>query len=196
MDTVIIKAGYGGRIRVKEGQYLDIINVEGEQICDFFAFNEHDVKESLSPGHCRSVLRRVYLNVGDRLVTVLRRPMFEIIEDSVGVNDLCMPPCDPERYRQTFGIDEHRSCRMNLFEVMADYNISYEYLPDPVNLFQNTPIQADGTIGSGRSPAKPGDKVVLRALMDVIAVGSACPQDQIDINGDKLTDIKFVVRDA
>jgi uncharacterized protein len=65
-----------------------------------------------------------------------------------------------------------------------------------VNLFQPTNIELDGRIVSGTSPVKPGDKVVLLALMDLIAVGSACPQDQTPLNNFKPSDIRFTVRNA
>jgi uncharacterized protein YcgI (DUF1989 family) len=77
---------------------------------------------------------------------------------------------------------------------MAEYRIPYLYLPEPLNFFQNTPILPDGTIQYLRSPAKPGDRVVLRALMDLIAAGSSCPMLG-GVNGEKPTDLKFVVRD-
>jgi hypothetical protein len=77
---------------------------------------------------------------------------------------------------------------------MADKNIPYACLPDPVNLFQNTPVLADGSIERRTSPARPGDKVVLRALQTVIAAGSACPMIG-GPNGDRITDIRFIVRD-
>ena len=54
---------------------------------------------------------------------------------------------------------------------------------------------ADGRIEDHTSLAKPGDKVVLRAEMDLIAVGSACPMEG-GVNGERLTGIRFVVRDA
>jgi uncharacterized protein len=175
MTELLIKAEHGGRIEVAKGQILEVINVEGQQICDFFAFNAADLTEALSPSHIRSALGRITLKVGDRLMSRYRRPMFEILDDTCGVHDIVIPPCDPEIYVQRFGIEGHRSCRTNLAEVMADKNIPYAYLPDPVNLFQNTPIAADGTVQRNVSPARPGDKVVLRALLDVFAVGSACP---------------------
>jgi uncharacterized protein YcgI (DUF1989 family) len=49
MRQVLIKGGYGGRIDVAEGEILEIFNVEGQQICDFFAFNASDPTEFLSP---------------------------------------------------------------------------------------------------------------------------------------------------
>ena len=190
----VIEGARAGRIEVPIGQLLEIVNVEGKQVCDFFAFNANNVKEALSPGHTRSVIRRTFLKVNDHLYSVLRRPMFELVEDSVGQNDFTLPACDPERYRMDFKVEHHRSCRKNLEEVMKDYQIPYEYLPDPFNFFQPTPILPDGTYGTGTSPAKPGDKIVLRALMDVIAVGSSCPQDLIALNDFKPSELRLVVR--
>jgi uncharacterized protein YcgI (DUF1989 family) len=194
MSEVLIKAEHGGRIEVRMGQFLEIVNIEGQQICDFFAFNADDLTEALSPPHIRSYLSRVVLKPGDVLVSRSRRPMFELVEDTCGVHDLLIPPCDPVTYVQRFGIEGHRSCRTNLAEVMADKNIPYAYLPDPVNFFQNTPVLADGRIDRRTSPARPGDKVVLRALQSVIAAGSACPMIG-GPNGDRITDIRLVVRD-
>ena len=195
-NEILIKGGYGGRIEVRKGQLLEIVNVEGEQICDFFAFNFDDVSEYLSPSHCRAQLNSVVPKIGDVLVTRLYNPIFEIVEDTVGRHDMTFAPCDPARYLQGFGVTDHRSCRTNLAEVMADKNIPYAYLPDPINFFQNTPVMPDGTIEYGESSlAKAGDKVVLRAHMDAIAVGSACAMDLVPLNGEQLTDIRFVVCD-
>jgi uncharacterized protein YcgI (DUF1989 family) len=190
---VLIKAGHGGRVELRVGQFLEILNVEGQQICDFFAFNQQNRHEHLSPSHTRSVLGRVYVQRGDVLSTVLRRPMLEIVEDTCGQHDLSIPACDPQRYLIDYGLREHRSCRMNLAEMMTPEAIPYEYLPDPVNFFQSTRILADGRYTRDVSPSCAGDKVMLRALMDVIAVGSACPQDRTGGNGELITDIKLIV---
>ena len=32
---------------------------------------------------------------------------------------------------------------------MADHAIPFEYLPDPINFFQNTPVEAGGSIAYG-----------------------------------------------
>ena len=190
---VLIEGGHSGRIEVKKGQVLAIVNVDGKQVCDFFAFNQENIREALSPGHQRSVLRRTFLKPGDTLYTVLRRPMFELLEDKVEQNDFSLPACDPERYLMDFKVEDHRSCRKNLEEVMADHNIPYEYLPDPFNFFQPTPVRADGTYGTGTSPAKPDDRIVLRALLNVIAVASSCPQDQIALNNFNPSRLKLAV---
>jgi len=190
-----IEGAHGGRIEVDAGQLLEIVNIEGKQVCDFFAFSRENIREFLSPSHQRSVIRRLWLKPGDKLYSVLRRPMFELVSDDVGTHDFSIPACDPERYRMDFGIDEHRSCRKNLEGVMSGFDIPYEFLPDPFNFFQPTPVNADGTYGTGTSPSKPGDKSVLRALMDVHAVGSSCPQDQTPLNDHNPSQIQFIVRE-
>ena len=194
MNEAIAKGAHSARIDVPKGKYLEVINVEGTQVCDFFAFNAANIRESLSPGHCRTTLFRLTLAVGDQLFSVLRRPMFEIVEDTCGTNDIMGAPCDPMRYLLDFGVQQHRSCRINLLEIMAPEAIPYEYLPDPVNFFQKSPAVA-GEVRRSRSPSKPGDKIVLRALMDVIAAASSCPQDIVDLNGFNPTPIRLVVRD-
>jgi uncharacterized protein YcgI (DUF1989 family) len=196
LTQTVIEGARAGRIGVANGQLLEIINVEGKQVCDFFAFNSANIREALSPSHTRSVMRRIVLIRGDRLYSVLRRPMFELVEDTVGQNDFTLPACDPERYRMDFDIKDHRSCRTNLDEVMREDAIPYEYLPEPFNFFQPTPINPDGSYGTGTSPALPGDKIVLRALMDVIAVASSCPQDQIPLNDFHPSALRLVVRHA
>jgi len=191
MSSIVIKGGEAGSIDLQKGDYLEITNLEGEQVCDFFAFKLGDVKEFLSPSHIRSVLRRTYIKRGDFLYSVYRNPMFELVLDDVGVHDFCVPACDPQRYLMDYNAADHRNCRCNLFEIMKSHDVAYEYLPDPVNLFQETSMNTKGLILSGVSPAKAGDRVVLKACMDVKAVGSACPQDLSPVNNFKPTDIQF-----
>ena len=51
-------------------------------------------------------------------------------------------------------------------------------VPDVINVFQNAPIHADRTFGNEIPTSKPGDRLVMRALIDGIVVAiSACPQD-------------------
>ena len=56
MNSVIVRGGYGGRIDAARNQIIEIVNLQGGQVCDFFAFNADNVREQLSPGHTRSVL--------------------------------------------------------------------------------------------------------------------------------------------
>src|SRR5262245_40497149 len=154
MRELLIKAEHGGRINVKKSELLEIVNVRGQQICDFFAFNAEDLAEPLSPAQCRVCNRQTVPKVGGRLFSSYRRPILEIVEHTCCVHDMLIPPCDPHVYVQRFGLHNHRSCRTNLMEAMADFGLKNSELPDPVNFFQNTPVLPDGTIEFRLSVAK------------------------------------------
>ena len=191
---VLIKAAHGGRIDVNAGERLEVINVEAQQICDFFAFRKDDPHIFLSPAQTRAAHRRWRIGLGDLLYDETREAEFEIVEDTVGRHDCMFCCCDVYRYTKTYDNPEHRSCRSNLAECIPDLGIPYDYLPDPFNLFQNSDPTAEGGFAMQPSIAEVGGKIVLKALVAMIAVGSACPMDYYPANGDRLTDLKFVVK--
>jgi uncharacterized protein YcgI (DUF1989 family) len=69
-------------------------------------------------------------------------------------------------------------------------------MPEPLNLFQNTPVVGDGRIGLTDPVSRPGQRVVLRALVDLFGSLSTCPQDIIPGNGLRPTAMRVVVADA
>ncbi len=194
-NEILVPGGQGQATRVETGQVVEIINVQGKQVCDLIAFNVEDFAEHLSPSHTRSILGRVTLGLRDCLYTNTRAAIFEIEEDMVGSHDTLIAACDYRRYELDYGLPGHRNCRANFAEVLEPYGIGYLQVPDPINLFQNTPVGADGSLGMEVSAAKAGDKVELRASMDALIAVSACPQDQNPINNWEVTDIRLLVRD-
>ena len=194
---LVIKAGTAGRLQMTAGQSLEIINVCGSQVLDLFAFCCPEHREHLSPAHTRLMLRKLTLAPGVRLYSVRRNPLLEMVADSSpGRHDMLIPACDPDGYRLSFGETEHASCRENLLRAVADLGIPYEHLPDPINLFQSVDIGTGGLLTLGCSTARAGDSVVLRALVPLIVVGSACPYDRFGVNGEAPTDMLFRVTDG
>jgi hypothetical protein len=190
---VLVPAAHGGAIEVHPGELLSIVDLEGAQVADFVAIRRGDPRKFLSPHQTRSALRRWTLRVGDRLVDNDREPVFEIVQDDVGVHDLFFCACSPALYRQRFGLADHRSCRMNLLEALAPYGIEAWQLPDPINVFMRTPPRPDGEFEFHPAPSKAGDRIVLRALVDVVAAVSSCPMDLSPINGGRITPLKLTV---
>lgn len=95
-----VPARTGAAIEVHAGDTLRVIDVAGEQICDFFAFNAADIDETLSATHTRTQNLGLRLGIGAVLYSNLRRPMFELIADTVGVHDLLVAPCDRQRDKE------------------------------------------------------------------------------------------------
>ncbi len=184
VTEVRIPAAEGRAFRVPNGALLEIVDVEGQQVADFISIIENDPKEWLSATHTRSTTLRLNLKVGDRLQTNWRRDMYEVVSDDVGMHDVITSMCDARRYRIDYGVENHRSCRTNFTEALAPWRYDEWQIPDVINIFQNAPIHADRTFGNEIPTSKPGDKIILRALVDGIVAGiSACPQDLNPCNG-------------
>jgi uncharacterized protein len=180
---IFIPGGYGTAFTARAGQLVEIVDVAGQQVADLVAFAEQNRTEWLSTTHTRSALLRLTVRPGDKLESNWRRPMFEVIRDDVGRNDIITGMCDDRRYRLDYGVEGHRSCRTNFAEALAPWGIAEWQVPDPVNFFQNAPIHPDRSFGNEVPTGQPGDTLVLRTLMDAIIAVSACPQDLNPCNG-------------
>ena len=100
---ILIPGGHGAAFAARAGQLVEIIDLEGQQVADLVAFAERNRTEWLSTTHTRSALLRLTAVVGDRLESNWRHPMFEIIRDDVGRNDIIPSMCDDRRYRLDYG---------------------------------------------------------------------------------------------
>jgi uncharacterized protein YcgI (DUF1989 family) len=181
---VLIPAGEGRAFRVPNGALLEIVDVDGQQVADFISIIENDNTEWLSATHTRSTTLRLNLGIGDRLQTNWRHDIYEVVSDDVGMHDLITSMCDSRRYKIDYGVENHRSCRSNFVEALAPWHYEEWQIPDVINIFQNAPIRADRTFGNEIPTSKPGDKIVLRALLGgIVAAISACPQDLNACNG-------------
>jgi uncharacterized protein len=192
----LIQGGTGLVFEINKGEYLKVTDVEGKQVADFIALSVDKKDEYLSTAHTRTMNGRLTVTAGDILYSNYRQALLEIVEDTVGVHDTLYPCCDPLRYELDFNVKGHRNCRDNFAEALEDYNIEYGFIPDPLNLFQNSPINSDGAFAEITEPeSKAGDYVVFKALSDLIIGISACPQDLAPTNGYKITDIKAEILD-
>jgi hypothetical protein len=103
--------------------------------------------------------------------------------------------CDPERYTGLGVAGWHASCRENLEQAMAALGQPDIEIPQPINLFMNIPVRAEGELGWEPAPTRAGDAVTLRAEMDSFVVVSACPQDIVPINNGNPTPIAIELLD-
>jgi uncharacterized protein YcgI (DUF1989 family) len=194
-STLTVPAGHGKTFRVAKGQFITVIDSEGQQAADFVAVNADDLNEKLSPVHTRQHLRSLFFKPGDALWSSENRPMLRIVSDTIGIHDANVPACDRTRFSVDFGVEGHRNCVDNLLEGMKAHGISYYSLPEPFNLFQNGPVTADGRMEVTDPNSKPGDRIVFEALCDLICAVSSCPQDIIPGNGLQVTPIDIQISD-
>jgi uncharacterized protein YcgI (DUF1989 family) len=183
-----IRPGQAHAVEVKEGQLLQVTDVRGKQVADFVAFVQGDPSEYVSTAATRSNNANVMLQQGMRLWSNRRRPMFELIEDTVGRHDLLFAACDPQRYEE-LGEAGHANCRTALAEALAPFDVAEDRIPDPVNWFMNVAIRQRGALEIRPPLSEANDRVVLRALVDALVAVSACPQNLNETNGGTPTDV-------
>jgi hypothetical protein len=183
-ERVQIPARKGKATHVGRGQLVKVINTHGEQVVDMWAFSADDQREYMSMEHSRLNYLKLRPEVGDTLITNRRRPILTLVEDtSPGVHDTVLAACDARRY-ELLGLEEyHDNCSDNLANGMRDLGLEVPEEPSSFNLFMNIPWTEDGTLTLEAPVTKPGDYIVFRADMDVVAAFSACPQDILPING-------------
>ena len=175
---VIVPPREGRAVKVRCGQTIRIITPKGAQAADFFAYNAENVGEFLSANHTWVTTFCVRPRAGDEFLSRFRRPMLRFAEDGAdGVHDMMIAACDQFRYEFFGHKGPHASCSENLCVAMRRFGHQVDVIPQPINFFTHTRVEADGRFVSPPNPVKPGAFVVLEALIDVICVVSACPFD-------------------
>lgn len=183
-----IKGGYGKAVPLRRGERLKLVNTHGSQVVDTWALNLADTSEYLSVEHTRRMIGALFPKEGDKLYSNRRTEMLLIEEDtSPGLHDMLLACCDKWLYRFYGCPPGHRNCRDNFLEALFEAGFDATSVPNPLNLWMNIPVTNSRDIAIDKPLSKPGDHVVLRALIDTIVVFSACPMDVTPINGDDRT---------
>ena len=178
-----VPAREGRGVGVRAGQRFRVVDVEGRQCVDLFAFCSDDVSEYASAEHTRVHVNRLFPRPGEHFVTNRRRPILFFEEDATpGVHDMLVAACDPTRFRALGVQGWHASCQENLERAMAELGHEEIEIPQPINLFTNIPVAEDGSLDWRPALTAAGDYVTLRAELDCYVVVSSCPQDVVAIN--------------
>ncbi len=189
-----IPARQGKAARVEAGQRIRMVNTHGNQVVDTWAFNAKDLGEFMSMEHSRPTLMGIMPKIGEAMRTNRRRPILTFLEDSSpGIHDTLIAACDRYRYELLGHKGYHENCTENLEKAMAALGLKPPEVPCPLNMWMNIPVNPDGTVRFEPTVSKPGDHVLLRAEMDLIAVFSACPMDISPVNGGKPTNAHFEI---
>ena len=165
----------GTAFELSAGQSLKVIDLEGEQVADFIAFNRVDPAEWLSSGRSIDYANTIYLTTGHILYSNRSRPMLTIVQDDVGRHDFLLTPCSPETFQIIYKNDRyHPSCFENLHTHLASFGIAPDAIPTTLNLFMNVEVNPDGALAIKPPRSRAGDAVTLRAEMELIVGLTAC----------------------
>jgi uncharacterized protein YcgI (DUF1989 family) len=165
----------GTALIVKRGEWLEVIDPRGEQVSDLISFAYDNRSEWLSSGRTIDYANTLYLTRGHILYSNRSRPMWTIVEDTVGRHDFLFAPCSPEMFRILYKTTGHHpSCFENLARSLEPFGIAPDAIGTTLNIFMNVDVLPSGELRIRPPRSRAGDRFVLRAEMDLIVGVTAC----------------------
>jgi uncharacterized protein YcgI (DUF1989 family) len=171
----------GTAFQLAAGELLTVVDPTGGQVSDFFAFADHDHGEWLSSGRSIDYANHIYLTTGDILYSNRSRPMATIMEDTCGRHDFLLTPCSQETFDLLYpelGGVAHPSCYGNLAQHLERFGVDPDRISTTFNIFMNVWTDDSGEVHIDRPATEPGDRVVLRAEMDLLVGLTACSAEK------------------
>jgi len=160
---------------IAQGGFLRVIDLEGRQAVDFLCYNANDPAERYHAPNTIKKAGSIELSAGHVLYSDRARPLFTIIEDSFGGHDTIGGCCSAPSNEMLYGI-ANPGCRENFLAELEPRGLGWKDIVPNVNWFMKVPVATGGTAAIATGASEPGDQVLLRAEMDVLAVISNCPQ--------------------
>lgn len=176
VQRIHLKPQTGAGFRVRRGQTLRIVDPRGEQVADLVSFADGDPDEWLSSGRSIDYANTIYLSAGNTLYSNRSRPMWTITGDTVGRHDFLLTPCSPETFELLYenASADHPSCFGNLAQHLAPFGIRADAIPTTFNVFMNVEVGPTGELRILPPRSRAGDRIELRAEMDMVVGVTAC----------------------
>jgi hypothetical protein len=181
--------------RVRKGQTLRIVDLEGNQAVDFLAYAAGDDAERYSAQDTIAAQGNVFLRTGAVLLSNEGRPMMTITASNVAYHDTIGGACSCESNTLRYGhhTKAEHACVENFLEANMLEGRGKRDIVSNINFFMNVPVEPDGSLGIVDGISAPGMTVDLKAEMDVTVVVSNCPQINNPCNGFNPTPVRMIV---
>lgn len=187
----------GTGFRMARGDVLTVVDPAGEQVSDFFCFSAADPGEWFSSGRTIDYANSIYPTTGSVLYSNRSHPMATIVEDTCRRHDILLTPCS----QQTFDLlypelrgAAHPSCFENLSKGFRQFGIDPDRISTTFNIFMNVWTDHTGELHIDPPTSGPGDRVTLRAEMDLLVGLTACSAEKS--NNGRCKPIDFAVTTA
>jgi aminomethyltransferase len=179
---------------VREGEYIQIIDVRGKQCSDFLAFHadklQRGVERGLDATVTRTLMGSAYPQPGlyRKFYDLDMDPLVEVVRDTVGRHDTFALACQA-KYYEDMGYPGHINCTDNFNGALQAFEIAPRKGWEALNFFYNTTFDSNMQLAFDEPWSRPGDYVMLRASSDLVCASSACPDDIDPSNAWEVTDV-------
>ncbi len=198
-----IPAGEPWIYEILGGQYLRIVDVEGNQAADTLFYNAHDYEDRYSAQDTIRSQANIYLTTGTRLMSSKGNVLLTIVADTCGRHDTLGGACSMESNMVRYAIEKRymHACRQSFVKAALAWRhglggaLEKRDITHNINFFMNVPVTPEGGLRFEDGLSGPGKYVEMRAEMDVLAVISNCPQLNNPCNAYNPTPIRVLIWD-
>ena len=199
LHSFVVEAGDPFVCEIAQGQYLRIVDLEGNQAVDTLFYNAHDYADRYSAQDTIREQGNIYLTTGTSLLSTNGRVLLTITSDTCGRHDTLGGACAAESnmVRYDLGKGYMHACRNSFLKGIQHWNrgMSKSDLTSNINFFMNVPVTPEGKLTFEDGVSDAGKYVEMRAEMDVLMVISNCPQLNNPCNGYNPTPIQILIWD-
>jgi urea carboxylase-associated protein 1 len=196
----VIPAGDPWTGEIKQGQFLRLVDVEGNQAADTLFYDAREPANRYSAAGTIQRQAALYLGAGTVLVSTLGDALLTIVADTCGRHDTLGGACSRESNTMRYAHDREymHACRDSFICGVHAWrpDLGTRDLTCNINFFMNVPVTPDGRLTFADGVSGPGRYVELRAERDVVAVISNCPQLNNPCNAYNPTPIEVLIWSA
>ena len=186
---------------IRRGDFVRIVDLEGNQAVDTLFYNLADLEDRYSAQDTIRTQGSIYLTTGTQLISTDRNVLLTIVADTCGRHDTLGGACSCESNMVRYAIEKRsmHACRQSFLKGTAAWSASRgrtlgkRDLTANINFFMNVPVTPEGRLTFEDGVSEAGKYVELRAEMDVLMVISNCPQLNNPCNAYNPTPVEILI---
>src|SRR5712691_275523 len=120
----VINAGDPWIHEIRKGQYLRIVDLEGNQAVDTLFYNAHDYSDRYSAQDTIREQNNIYLTTGTTLMSAFGNALMTIVADTCGRHDTLGGACATESNMVRYALEKGHmhACRQSFLKAIVDGN--------------------------------------------------------------------------
>ncbi len=197
----IVPAGESFVREIEAGQFLRIVDLEGNQAVDTLFYNAANYADRYSAQDTIRTQGNIYLTTGTKLISTMRNVLLTIVADTCGRHDTLGGACSAESNMIRYAIEKRsmHACRQSFLEGALSWaeltGRAFDKLDltANINFFMNVPVTSAGKLTFEDGVSNAGKYVELRAEMDTLMVISNCPQLNNPCNAYNPTPVRVLI---
>jgi uncharacterized protein len=202
--SATVEAGDSFVHEILQGQFVRIVDLEGNQAVDTLFYNAHKYADRYSAQDTIREQQNIYLTTGTKLMSTERNVLLTIVADTCGRHDTLGGACATESNMVRYAIEKRsmHACRQSFLKGTLDWSkqtgreLDKRDLTANINFFMNVPVTSTGKLTFEDGVSDAGKYVELRAEMDTLIVISNCPQLNNPCNAYNPTSVRVLIWDA